>query len=327
MNRKKVVKQGVIGLLAACLIFTLFFVVIPKALATTGCFDDTNGHIFETYICWMDDHGITSGCGGGNFCPNDGVTRGQMSVFIKRVFDLAEANDDDTLGDLSCSTDEIAKWNGSAWVCEPLSNYYTKSEVDKMISSLTSRITTLEEKPASVTTENSGQDIVFTGVNVHLRDGTGDTGGTVNGLGNLIVGYNEDAGSDAVRTGSHNLVLGVEHSYSSYGGFVTGYANTISGAYSSVSGGRNNTASADYSSGVGGRNNTVSGQYASVSGGNNNTASGLYSSVLGGGGSSMSWGNEAWANYSVVVGGKINVAGKEGGGDRWVGEGSVVLAG
>jgi len=48
--------------------------------------------------------------------------------------------------------------------------------------------------------------------------GSGATEGMINGLGNLIVGYNEDVGSNATRTGSHNLVVGIEHSYSSYAG-------------------------------------------------------------------------------------------------------------
>jgi hypothetical protein len=32
--------------------------------------------------------GITSGCGGGNFCPNDTSTRGQMAVFLVKTFGL-----------------------------------------------------------------------------------------------------------------------------------------------------------------------------------------------------------------------------------------------
>ena len=31
---------------------------------------------------------ITSGCAGGNYCPNDQVTRGQMAVFLVRAFNL-----------------------------------------------------------------------------------------------------------------------------------------------------------------------------------------------------------------------------------------------
>jgi hypothetical protein len=32
--------------------------------------------------------GITSGCGGGNYCPFDPVTREQMAVFLVRAFGL-----------------------------------------------------------------------------------------------------------------------------------------------------------------------------------------------------------------------------------------------
>ncbi|MCL4275996.1 MAG: S-layer homology domain-containing protein, partial [Anaerolineales bacterium] len=32
--------------------------------------------------------GITGGCGGGNYCPNNSVTRAQMAIFIQRTFDL-----------------------------------------------------------------------------------------------------------------------------------------------------------------------------------------------------------------------------------------------
>jgi len=37
----------------------------------------------------------------------------------------------------------------------------------------------------------TGRDIYFNGTNVHITDGSGTTDGKVNGLGNLIIGYNE----------------------------------------------------------------------------------------------------------------------------------------
>jgi hypothetical protein len=39
------------------------------------------------YAAWIERfaaEGITSGCGGGRFCPNDSVTRDQMAVFLLR---------------------------------------------------------------------------------------------------------------------------------------------------------------------------------------------------------------------------------------------------
>ena len=54
---------------------------------------------------------------------------------------------------------------------------------------------------------------MFNKCNVHVQSGEGATwgtgsysSGTVNGLGNLIVGYNEDSGN--TKTGSHNVVIG-----------------------------------------------------------------------------------------------------------------------
>ena len=87
----------------------------------------------------------------------------------------------------------------------------------------------------------NGMEVYFTGCNLHVVSGSGATVGTVNGLGNLIVGYNEDAslsGSPASqRGGSHNLIIGPGHSYTSYGGLVAGSGNSVLGPHASVSGG------------------------------------------------------------------------------------------
>jgi hypothetical protein len=40
---------------------------------------------------WIEEiarRGITSGCGGGNYCANDSATRGQMAVFLVQTFGL-----------------------------------------------------------------------------------------------------------------------------------------------------------------------------------------------------------------------------------------------
>ena len=126
----------------------------------------------------------------------------------------------------------------------------------------------------------SGPHVIFEGANVHVINGSGLTD-LDNGLGNLIVGYNENDG-DAIRTGSHNLVVGSEHTYTSYGGLVVGYNNAITGEYSSVSGGRSNTASGPYASVSGGDTNEASGDYSSISGGYWNKANSDWSSVSGG---------------------------------------------
>jgi hypothetical protein len=49
----------------------------------TGRFGDVpNGDAFCGFIERLEDDGITGGCGGGNFCPNNPVTRAQMAVFL-----------------------------------------------------------------------------------------------------------------------------------------------------------------------------------------------------------------------------------------------------
>ena len=143
----------------------------------------------------------------------------------------------------------------------------------------------------------------ISGLNVQVVNGSGKTYGTTNGLGNLIVGYNElgnPNGDD--RTGSHNIVTGQENSFSSYGGLVAGQGNTVSDAWSSVSGGRQNTASGIWSSVSGGAGNTASGADASISGGTVNTASGIGSSVSGG------FDNTASGYWSSVSGGDLRSA-------------------
>jgi hypothetical protein len=146
----------------------------------------------------------------------------------------------------------------------------------------------------------TGNDVFFTGCNVHVVNGMGSTA-TTNALGNLIVGYNE-GGQNAVRTGSHNLVVGPEHDWTSYGGFVAGRLNRIDGEHATVSGGADNSASGRLSSVSGGIDNSATGDGASVSGGTNNTA--------GGGGSSVSGGstNRAQGSFSSVTGGSTNLA-------------------
>jgi hypothetical protein len=190
---------------------------------------------------------------------------------------------------------------------------------------------------------------LFTGVNVQITNGAGSTE-TINGLGNLIVGYDEDnlgsqppglfspptpvcsdgtytnqftcenAGlvwANNQHTGSHNLVIGWGHTYTSYGGLVAGFSNAVNRASASASGGAYGTASGPYSSVSGGSWNTANAESSSVSGGQSNTASWLNASVSGGiyntasqANSSVSGGfqNSASGPDSSVSGGQINNA-------------------
>jgi hypothetical protein len=143
-------------------------------------------------------------------------------------------------------------------------------------------------------------EVTFTG-NLHIVNGLGSTG-TTNGMGNLIVGYNEIGPQPFPRSGSHNVVVGSNHGWESFGGLVAGQGNLISGAYASVSGGSDNTASGDWSSVSGGAQNTAGGTWSSVSAGSGNTAAGDYTSVSGG------TNNTAGGNWSSVGGGALRSA-------------------
>ena len=158
-----------------------------------------------------------------------------------------------------------------------------------------------------------GPNIVFSGANIHIVSGTGATNdnGNPTGLGNLIIGYDEDPTvlaalplSPGDRGGSHNLVIGRANRFTlaAFGGLVAGEVNTISNSEASVTGGRGNTASGSFASVSGGLLNSASGFEASVSGGARNFASGGQTSVTGG------LSNTATASQASVSGGLGNTA-------------------
>jgi CSLREA domain-containing protein len=64
---------------------------VPPASACTTFADAPSGSFACEWIEQMMVESITSGCGGGNYCPNTPVTRAQMAVFLQRAFNLALA--------------------------------------------------------------------------------------------------------------------------------------------------------------------------------------------------------------------------------------------
>jgi hypothetical protein len=116
--------------------------------------------------------------------------------------------------------------------------------------------------------------IEFSGANVQIVNGEGSTQ-TANGAGNLIIGYDESPGQ---QTGSHDVIVGPEDGYTSYGSiiggrdnkalapydFVAGIANKTSDEGASVSGGKENTAEASFSSIFGGKELTTKTEYEAI---------------------------------------------------------------
>jgi hypothetical protein len=132
-----------------------------------------------------------------------------------------------------------------------------------------------------------GPNIIFSGANIHIVSGSGSTAdnGNPTGLGNLIIGYDEDPTlpisnpsnpplGPGDRGGSHNLVIGSFNRFTqaAFGGSVAGERNIIEGTGASVLGGFHNTANRSFSSVSGGSFNFASGDEATVCGGNGNTA-------------------------------------------------------
>jgi hypothetical protein len=174
------------------------------------------------------------------------------------------------------------------------------AEVQDMLADATTAIAGLQDLLAGVSRTNDA--IVISGANLQVVDGSGATAGPTNGLGNIIIGYNERTLSQA-RTGSHNLVVGEEHAYSGFGGIVAGEHNTITKRGASVVGGKDNVAGEIHATVCGGSGNVASGPYSSVGGGFSNIASGTNAAISGG------CENNATNTYSAVSGGQNNTAG------------------
>lgn len=136
--------------------------------------------------------------------------------------------------------------------------------------------------------------VLIQGANLQVVSGSGQTDGEINGKGNVIVGYNEDFAN--VKSGSHNLVIGSYHNYSSFGGLVAGYENSIWGEFCTVTGGAFNTARDISCAILGGKYNLAEGNMTTIAGGLGNAFLGNESSILG------SSSNIADENRSTVVG-------------------------
>jgi hypothetical protein len=212
------------------------------------------------------------------------------------------------------------------------------AELEAQVEAMEAQFAAMEELLQYVRVETAeinglrGPHLIIEGANVHVRSGSGSTSDgcevsphgdpncdSLTGMGNVIIGYNEPAWHriDSPRAGSHNLIIGQEHSYTSFSGLVAGWRNRISGPAASVSGGMANKAIGHGSSVSGGQENDADGVASSISGGLANEANGFASSVNGGfrnsaNGHESSVGggnrNDAIGDQSWISGGKANVA-------------------
>lgn len=179
---------------------------------------------------------------------------------------------------------------------------------------LEGRVAALEALLAHVTVV--GDNLVLSGQNFQVISGSGKTDGTINGTGNIIIGYNESNSGQDKKTGSHNLVIGRYHSYPTYGGIIAGEDNEITGVVASVLGGANNSTDGDGAVVVGGQNNQADGETSvvvagesnritarscSIASGLNNLCSGIAGAISGGGNNFCS------GNSAVLSGGTSRI--------------------
>lgn len=161
---------------------------------------------------------------------------------------------------------------------------FTQDEFD-LLKDLAANHLSIESLPDGLGGTN--KTVRLSGVNLQVVNGLGTTD-TTNGVGNVIVGYNQlginPNGDD--RTGSHYFVGGTGSSYSGSGGIIVGLRSTSTNNYGVTFG----------------TNNITSGLVASTLGGYGNTSSFNGSVCVGG-----AW-NEASSFDTVAVGGQFNVA-------------------
>lgn len=76
------------------------FLVNAADIAPNGAdrFTDDNGNIHEANINALGASGVTTGCGGTRYCPNDNVQRDQMASFLARAFDIPDAGVNPVIG-------------------------------------------------------------------------------------------------------------------------------------------------------------------------------------------------------------------------------------
>jgi hypothetical protein len=152
-------------------------------------------------------------------------------------------------------------------------------------------LSTLEARVAKLEARLRAQDAVLELVgggacttvrikgNLQVVNGMGSTN-TLNGCGNLIIGYNEappaSSGWPSTRSGSHNIILGRYHSHASYAGLLSGEMNltSVNAPSACVVGGSEGSANADRVVIVGGHEGKGNGARAVVIGGFDNGATG-----------------------------------------------------
>lgn len=105
-----------------------------------------------------------------------------------------------------------------------------------LLDTTTQDLAALTSRLACVDAASDGNELVFSGCNVNIRNGLNRTE-TTNGRGNLVVGYNEVGTGLVNRDGSHMVIVGPRHNWRGFGGIVSGRNHRQDSAYASIVGG------------------------------------------------------------------------------------------
>lgn len=109
-------KVWVVGLaLAVAMVPALAFASHPG-----GFVDVPDDHTFHGDIAWMDDTGVTRGCNppaNDEYCPDEGLTRGQEAAFFHRYDTYLRDSLQDRLLPEECEEGQVAEYDGEAWNC------------------------------------------------------------------------------------------------------------------------------------------------------------------------------------------------------------------
>lgn len=241
-----------------------------------------------------------------------------LAAEVNQNFDAVEVAVDDNAQTIAALMTQIANLEATVTALQATLNQLSNNSV-LQLDGLLALDNSDMMRPAAV----------FTGVNVQIVNGLGETSGplSTNGVGNLLIGYDESRSAQRApecsdgryttqvdcetqgeiwainqKSGSHNVVVGPRHNYPRTASLVVGAYNTVSGYFSAALGSNSGVAGGQGSAVLGGGNNAARGDLAVVIGGSVNTASGMLSIVLGG---SV---NNASGPSSAVSGGKNNTA-------------------
>ncbi len=261
---------------------------------------------------------------------------------------FADDVDDDALGSLDCDSGEIARWNGSAWVCTvdqvgADGGWSVTGNAGTVAG--TNFLGTIDDQPLELHVNGNRAlrlEPKVTSPNIlggygGNGSGAGVVGATVAGGGRDLATNHVSADFGTIGGGAGNVSSGYAASIgggegnSADGSRATvggGQSNTALGASSAVGGGDSNTARADHATvgggeanevtaafGIigGGAMNVVSGAFGTVAGGLYNTVDASYGTIAGGGpadlGNPTTSNNRVYDEYGTVGGGGANVAG------------------